>query len=353
MEIEYLNRKTKVTLPGEYDDFLELLKKTFYISDTRMQNLSLTYLDDDNEEITIDEDEYTNEDSRKAKFWKLIIEEGEDTDIDISSIKKQLNSKKQKLIEQVKLYKENLYEECNKIIEDGIKKRNEVQQENINKIKNEYLKELENIKKEFNSQIKTNLDLFSENMVNVYKTKLDLIEQTVKENIGSAKKELEKHINKDLDDINLKEIDKEIDNMKQNIDNCMKTFNEKISESKTFNAICQIDENISDSKVNVNVKNGVKFGLNIKNNLDKKLTGQYILELRGFENNYEKYEVELSLSNIDPKDKKEKQISFKPSLKKEGRYKFICTIKENNKIISNECILNFVYNSLGSTNDMI
>ena len=43
MEIEYQNRKTKVTLPGEYGDFLELLKKTFYISDTRMQNLSLIY----------------------------------------------------------------------------------------------------------------------------------------------------------------------------------------------------------------------------------------------------------------------------------------------------------------------
>ena len=353
MEIDYLNRKTKVTLPREYDDFLELLKETFYISDTRMQNLSITYLDDDNEEITIDEDEYTNEDSRKAKFWKLIIEEGEDTDIDITSIKKQLNSKKQKLIEQVKLYKDNLYEECNKIIEDGIKKRNEVQQENINKIKNEYLKELEKIKKDFNSQINSNLDLFSKNIKNVYKNKLDLIEQTVKENLETSKKELEKHINKDLDDINLKEIDKEIDNMKENIDNCIQTFNEKITESKTFNAICQIDENISDSKVYAKSKSGVKFGLNIKNNTDKKLTGKYNLELRGFENNYEKYEVELSLSNIEPKDKKEKKITFKPSLKKEGRYKFICTIKENNKIISNECILNFTYNSIGSMNDLI
>ena len=52
--------------------------------------------------------------------------------------------------------------------------------------------------------------------------------------------------------------------MKELIENCMNTFNEKISESKMFNAVCQIDENIQEHKVNVHVKNGVKFDLNIK-----------------------------------------------------------------------------------------
>ena len=353
MEIDYLNKKTKVTLPEKYDDFLVLLKKTFFISDIRMQNLSISYLDEDNEEIAIDEDEYSDEDSRKAKFWKLNIEEVEDSDIDISSLKKQLNSKKQKLIEQINLYKEKLYKEYNKIIEEGINKRNEKQKENINKIKEDYLKNLEKVKEGFNSQIQTNLDLFSKKMLSVYKEKLDLIEQGVKENLRSEKKILENNIKKELDDINLKEIDDEIENMKDNIEKCKKTFNEKISESKIFNAVCQIDENISESKVRVNPKNGVMFNLNIKNKLDKKLTGDYILELRGYEGNKENYKVKLSLSDIDPKDNKNKQISFKPSLKIDGRYKFIGTIKENDKIISNECLLSFVYNSLGSTNDMI
>ena len=147
MDIDYLNKKTKVTLAENYDSFLELVKKTFYVSDTRMQYLSLSYLNNDNEETIIDEDEYINDDSRKAKFWKLNIDEPDDNDIDISSIKSELRAKKQKLIEQVKLYKENLYKECNKIIEEGIKKRNEQQKKNIKKIKDEYLKEIENIKK--------------------------------------------------------------------------------------------------------------------------------------------------------------------------------------------------------------
>ena len=233
-----------------------------------------------------------------------------------------------------------------------IKKRNEQQKKNIQNIKDEYLKNLEKLKEEFNSQVKSNLDLFSKNMMNVYKDKLNLMEQAVKENLGKEKKDLENNIKKDLDDINLQEIDNEIENMKDNINNCMNTFNAKISESKTFNAVCQIDENISGSKVKVK-KSGVKFDLNIKNKIDKKLTGNYILELRGFERNTEKYEIKLSLSDIEPKDNKTKEINFNPSLKKEGRYKFILTIKENNIIISNECLLSFEYNLIGSISDMI
>lgn len=353
MDIDYLNKKTKVTLAENYDSFLELVKKTFYVSDTRMQYLSLSYLNNDNEEIIIDEDEYTNDDSRKAKFWKLNIDEPDDNDIDISSIKSELRAKKQKLIEQVKLYKENLYKECNKIIEEAIKKRNEQQKKNIKKIKDEYLKEIENIKEEFNSQIKSNLDSFSKNMVNLYKEKLNLIDETVKENLENGKKDLENNLKKELDDINIKEINDEIDNMKGHISNCMSTFNEKISESKMFNAICQIDENISKQNVKVNEKSGVKFDLNIKNKIDKKLTGKYYFELRGFEGNNKTYTIDLTLSDIEPKENKKKQITFKPVLEKEGGYKFIGTIKEGNKIISNECILNFRYNQLGSANDML
>ena len=99
MEIEFLQNKRKISLPETYSDFITLLKKTFFISDERFDNMTLLYLDGD-DEIPMDQDEYTSKEARKATYWKLSTNEDEDDESNdiLSSAKEDLMNKKKNYI---------------------------------------------------------------------------------------------------------------------------------------------------------------------------------------------------------------------------------------------------------------
>jgi len=78
IEIEYFDRKTKVSLPKEYSDFIKLCKETFYLSESRSKDMSIIYYDDEEDEIPIDEDEYNNKNARNSSFWILKLNEDDD-----------------------------------------------------------------------------------------------------------------------------------------------------------------------------------------------------------------------------------------------------------------------------------
>lgn len=134
MEIEFLQNKRKISLPETYSDFIALLKKTFFITDERFDNMSLFYLDEDGGQYPLDQEEYTSKEARKATYWILSsIEDEDDEGNDILSAKEDLMKKKEIILSEAKKFKNDLYKQYTELVEAEIKKKNEKHQEEIKK----------------------------------------------------------------------------------------------------------------------------------------------------------------------------------------------------------------------------
>lgn len=124
MEIEFLQNKRKISLPETYSDFIVLLKKTFFITDERFDNMSLFYLDEDGGQYPLDQEEYTSKEARKATYWILSsIEDEDDEGNDILSAKEDLMKKKEIILSEAKKFKNDLYKQYTELVEAEIKKK--------------------------------------------------------------------------------------------------------------------------------------------------------------------------------------------------------------------------------------
>lgn len=124
MEIEFLQNKRKISLPETYSDFIALLKKTFFITDERFDNMSLFYLDKDGDQYPLDQEEYTSKEARKATYWILSsIEDEDDEGNDILSAKEDLMKKKEIILSEAKKFKNDLYKQYTELVEAEIKKK--------------------------------------------------------------------------------------------------------------------------------------------------------------------------------------------------------------------------------------
>ena len=143
MEIEFLdnkNNKRRITLPKKYSDFIDLLKKTFFISDERFDNISLFYFDGE-DDVPLEEEDYTSKDARKATYWKLSENENEDdgNNDTLSSAKEELMNYKTMILTEAKKFKDDLYKKYSKIAEEQIKEKNKKHEEEKEKIKKDYI----------------------------------------------------------------------------------------------------------------------------------------------------------------------------------------------------------------------
>ena len=351
IEIDYLDRKTKVSLPKEYADFIKLCKETFYLSESRSKDMSIIYIDEDDDEVPIDEDEYNNEKARKASFWTLNLNEDEEDLDDIKHIKNELTLKKNDLLNKAKIFKAQLLKKCNGIIESEVKKRNDLHKENIKKIKKAYEDNLNGFKQEINDIIKESLQTITQNVMSIYNDNIDIIDNEIKEslkgNISTLQNECEEEFNK----IKVDEIGEQMDNIKNNVKQCQSDFLDLYRQSQNLNTLCEITKEIKKQcKIS---KKGVTFNLDVLNKTKKKLTGKYILHIIGTEGNNEKFQLDLDLSDVDSGMKKAKEITIKPKIRKEGKYIFRLFIKEDNNVISNESELILEMVDLGSMNDVM
>lgn len=344
MEIDYLNRKTKVTLPEKYSDFLELCKQTFYISESRSQNMFFYYYEEE-VEIPIDEEEYKNPDSRKSECWKLVIEEEEDdiVGIDLNQLENELKLKKNQIINQTKKFKEDLFKNLAEKVKEEIIKRNEKHQEKIQKVKDEYINNLVEFRKQLNKQNEEFLNKISDTLLDVYQKNMLLIDEAVKDNIKGQMKTLGDNCKKDLEDLDLNDIGKVNFEIKKNIQTCIDKFN-KMMNDKVIN-MCLI----SAKETKSNLKNEIDFQLNVKNLDNKNFNGKYTLEIR---KDKEKYNVPVDLSDINPKEEKVIEVHFKPLKKKKGEHYFDLEIKENDKSISNKSKLKLTLIEIGDNDDL-
>lgn len=348
--IDYLDRKTKVLLPEKYSDFIELCKKTFYISDSRSEYMCLKYIDEEGDENDLEENDYENEKVRNNPCWKLIINDNDSEPDEVNNTKEELISIKKKILKKAKDYKLKKLKEYNEIIEKEIQKRNDAHKKNIKELKDKYKSEINDWKTEINSIIKKSLEDISQKIMNSYNTNIELVDNEIKNNLKELIKNAGDECEEELNKVNVEDIGEAIDVMKESVGNCMNEFKEAYNKSNNYNAICEIDKTIEE-KCQIS-KKGVDFKLNVKNKTKQNLKGNYILDIRGSEGINENYQVNLDLSDINSNEVKTKIISFNPNIEREGRYKFTLFIKENINIISNESELTLVLNELGSMNEM-
>ena len=300
MDIEYNKIKTKLSLPEKFSEFKKLCIQKFYISELRSQKMIFYYVDEDNDNVNLDENSYKNEDARKAKFWKLLIEENK-RKISSNSTKKDHSKKefiaqKEALMEEAKLYKEKIFGECSKIIEIKIKQKNEEHKKDIQTIKDAYAKCLKDFKNLVDNKIKELIDKISENTMEVYMEKSKYINKKFMEIISKKLGEFEDY-KKDLE-VNMGEIGNNINDTYINVKECCDIFQDiilnpllKISNFIIFDTI--IENNIDD------LKNDITFEIKIRKFLNTHINNSF---LRILSTDLKKYEdIKIDLSDIHKK----------------------------------------------------
>ena len=346
MDIEYNDIKTKLSLPDEFSEFKELCFQTFYISELRSQKIHFYYVDEDNDDVNLDEKSYEDEDARKAEFWKLSIGEikKDNTKKNEQSIKEFI-AQKEALLQEAKLYKEKLFGECSRIIEEKIKKKNEEHKNNIQKIKDEYSKNLKEFKDLVNQKTKEILGKISENAMNVYIEKSQYIDKNVIENMSNKLGEFKE--NKKDFEVNISEIGDNINVTSQNVKDCKEIFKDIVKESKSnFLKFIIYDANI---KINSNeLKNDIQFKIKIRKFEETDINNSF-LRIQSSDKTYYK-DIKIDLSDILKGEKeKEKEINFNPQIDKIKDYLFNMVLFNKNNIISNVARLTITVIEVGSS----
>ena len=316
--IDYLDRKTKVLLPEKYSDFIKLCKETFYISESRSENMCLKYIDEEGDENDLDENEYTNDNVRNCSCWKLILNDNDSEPDEVNDTKEELITLKQKILKKAKDYKSKKLKEFNEKIEKEIQKRNDAHKKNIEALNNVYKTKIKDFKEEINEMIKKSLKDISEKIMNSYNTNMELTDNEIKKNLKDLIKNVGNECENELNKVNVGDIGEEIEVMKQSVGNCMNEFNDAYNKSKNLNAICEIDKNIEQT---CQISNkGVNFKLNIKNNTKQQLKGHYILDIRGFEGINENYQIDDWCSEDSTDDDEEGKKFICKKIRQGNRY---------------------------------
>lgn len=348
MEIEFLGQRRKLSLPKLYSEFIEECKKTFYLSEERSRNLSFTYVKNGKEE-NFDEDEYDDDDPRHADFWKLSTNEDEEETGDaeiISLARDELANKKRDLLYEAKKFKENLFTQYNQIVAEKIKEKNKQHQENIRKIKENYEKHLKELEDEMNEQIRKVKEKLCKKIMGKYENSLKTIDNGVKEQLIPRIKELNNECKKELNTINLNEIDNEMNILGQSLSKCQNVVTNKLQENISIN-IQNVEKlvNLNDAREGISIELIIK---KIKNNN----TGNCVLEIVNEKNISQSYKVDVDLSELRFNEEKNKTINFNPHIQNFGTYNYTLKIKQGNVDVSEEAELTLKIPDVGSNDDL-
>jgi hypothetical protein len=340
IEIEYMKRKTKISLPENYEDFRNLIKKTFFITDKRLETMFVQYNDEDNDVITLDSGNYSA-DARKAKILFLKEEEPSEPKGNINL--DELKNQKIDLENKIENYKKQYIEHCSKVIEEGIKKRIEDHKENKLKIKKKYLSYLNSFKEKMKTEIGKLIKELKEVILKTYDDNLKVVEDNKKEAIKKSIDEFKTNFSESFDKNNQEEISKQIEDLQKKINDAKFIFLEKSRESKASVGVPFIIQE-KELRIQVNsINKEVKFKLNIKKRDPKKKISKAILDLTS-DSERKEIEVKLTEPSIN--------VTFTPKLLKQGDNIYEYILKENEENISNPGKLTIVYSQMGDNEDI-
>jgi len=237
----YNGYEVTVNIKNDYTGAMSAIKEKLYLQDKDLEKFSLVYIDDDEDEVDVEEDQFDEAfNSSKWKFNKQEEEEDEtakgNNTPDISEIKEKIKSNTQKEVNQkIKKIKEDLinkftkitnekialvqsqYEEKIKKLEETIKSLKEKNKQSMEEIEKRHEESVQNILNEVSKyaeeRINNSIDIYNEEMTNVMNSQI--------QNDTTEFKNIEEKISKDFSKITTQQ-----ENMRESINDSKTNFSE-------------------------------------------------------------------------------------------------------------------------------
>lgn len=196
VEIEYLKRTISVTKSNTFQEFISQLVNTFFIIPKFIDSISLTYFDDDDDEIEIDKDNYSNCINEAKKIYLKIVkmskkEEEEDEDNNHNNPIEDIKIKLGKATKEFTIYKKNIIKLCEKKIKDELDKVNDKHKKELDKLTNIYNEKLKKIKEKGEKQIEEILNKLEEESISLINKKVKDYNYDIEKEIQTMSKDKE------------------------------------------------------------------------------------------------------------------------------------------------------------------
>jgi len=221
IEVEYLKETKKLKKPSTYQEFLQLIEEIFFIKHDDMDKITISYIDDEEEEIPLDEENFKESISSVNKFLLNLQEDP------ISKGSKEEILKLQSEIESIKNdfkdFQSSLNKEKTKKLEKKIQEIDKKNDEELKKLDEEYKKKYDEITMNFNNEIEKLSNDIKEKSQEKMLDKIDEYEKNLQKKIEEIDESMKNKIETRLKDIKYDELIE-----KQSIIN--KTISESESE---------------------------------------------------------------------------------------------------------------------------
>ena len=219
------NYHIKVKIKNDYEFTIKAVQEALYYSDKEMENLIINFLDDDNYENMLDEDNI--EDAFQAKEWvtsKKDSPEPNPAPVDNKEIEK-LKAENSQLKAQIR---------NSNAIQESIKKCNDKYKLQLEQLKNKFIEELkqrETLNQKNIEQITKNLTECAQGMI---KSKVEDYNNKIKNDLNTKIEESKVNLNKGISEINnvLKTINENKEGIKKQIEESNNNFSRIIEISQ-------------------------------------------------------------------------------------------------------------------------
>ena len=214
----YNGHNIPITITDNYEDTIEIIRKKLFLQENYLKKYNLTYLDEDNLENELTEDDYNTPFSDESiKKWRLSLK-NEDIDIEekIKEIKKQLKDKHQNQVGELISKIEKIYHDKITANNKKYEKRIEKLQEIIKSLQEKNKKDMDEIKQIYENLIANIKNDVSEFAKKKIEEQFETFDNELSENIISKIEESSIKINTKSNDLN-KAINS-MDNNKKEID---------------------------------------------------------------------------------------------------------------------------------------
>ena len=223
--LNYNEHDIPITITDNYEDTIKIILEKLYLQEDYLKKYNLTYLDEEDYENDLTEDDYDTPFSDKSvKKWRLYLK-NEDIGIEETKklIKKQLKDKYQKQVEKI-------ISKIEKIYHDKITANNKKYEEIIEKLQ-EIIKSLQEKNKKDMDEIK---QIHEKSIANIINDVSEIAKKKIEEQFETFHNELSENISSKILESSIKINTKSNDLKKaiNSMDNNKKEINVQFTETK-------------------------------------------------------------------------------------------------------------------------
>ena len=208
--VEYLGRTTPIKKSPSFQEFISQLAYKFFLTEKMKNEMKLIYYDEDNDEIKMDNDNYSLSLSEAEKIFLKIPEKSkpQNNQGGIDGIKEEVKKKMGILKNDIDAYKNKLKEICKNTIEKKLKEVDDKHKNELEEFKKKYEGQLNNIKTEALTQIEAKLIDIEKNSTQIMNDKLTEYSNYIEKEIEKLVKSKEESLAKKIDEVNFENLEK-------------------------------------------------------------------------------------------------------------------------------------------------